>query len=54
MLVCVETSPLIEAILELHYVVASVTSPDQAVSIRSGITSGDVILMEGTTMSATA
>lgn len=47
MLVCVETGPLVAAILELHHVVASVGSPDQSVSIRSGITSGDVILMEG-------
>jgi class 3 adenylate cyclase/YHS domain-containing protein len=47
MLVCVETVPLLETILELHHVVCTVSSPAQAVSIRSGITSGDVILMEG-------
>ncbi len=47
MLVCVETQPLLAAILELHYVVCEVTGPVQTVSIRSGITSGDVILMEG-------
>ena len=40
MLVCVETAPLLAAILELHHVV-------RTVSIRSGVTSGDVILMEG-------
>jgi class 3 adenylate cyclase/YHS domain-containing protein len=47
MLVCVETRPLLAAILELHYAVCAVSSPAQAVSIRSGVTSGDVILMEG-------
>jgi YHS domain-containing protein len=47
MLVCVETSPLLATILELHHVVCTVSSPAQTVSIRSGITSGDVILMEG-------
>src|ERR1700678_4661633 len=45
MLVCVETPPLLATILELHYVVGTVSSPAQSVSIRSGITSGDVILM---------
>ena len=47
MLVCVETQPLLAAILELHYVVCEVSGPVQTVSIRSGTTSGDVILMEG-------
>jgi class 3 adenylate cyclase/YHS domain-containing protein len=47
MLVCVETAPLLAAILELHHVVCTVSSPAQTVSIRSGVTSGDVILMEG-------
>jgi class 3 adenylate cyclase len=47
MLVCVDTRPLLETVLELHYVVAEVADPDETVSIRSGITSGDVILMEG-------
>jgi adenylate cyclase len=47
MLVCVETPPLLATILELHHVVCAVASPVQTVSIRSGITSGDVILMEG-------
>ena len=47
MLVCVTTQPLLAAILELHYVVCEVSGPVQSVSIRSGITSGDVILMEG-------
>jgi adenylate cyclase len=47
MLVCVETRPLLAAILELHHVVCEVSSPVQTVSIRSGITSGHVILMEG-------
>ena len=46
MLVCVDTRPLIETILELHYVVGEVGAVE-TVSIRSGITSGDVILMEG-------
>jgi adenylate cyclase len=47
MLVCVETPPLVASILELHHVVCVVSGPAQTVSIRSGITSGDVILMEG-------
>jgi class 3 adenylate cyclase len=47
MLVGVETPPLLATILELHYVVCEVSSPIQTVSIRSGITSGEVILMEG-------
>jgi adenylate cyclase len=47
MLVGVETPPLLATILELHYVVCTVSSPIQTVSIRSGITSGEVILMEG-------
>jgi adenylate cyclase len=47
MLVCVETRPLLASIIELHHVVCEVSSPVQTVSIRSGITSGDVILMEG-------
>jgi adenylate cyclase len=47
MLVCVDTPPLLATILELHYVVCAVSSPVQTVSIRSGVTSGDVILMEG-------
>jgi class 3 adenylate cyclase/YHS domain-containing protein len=47
MLVCVDTRPLLETILELHHVVNEVAGPVQTVSIRSGITSGDVILMEG-------
>jgi class 3 adenylate cyclase/YHS domain-containing protein len=47
MLVCVETAPLMATILELHHVVCEVSGPAQSVSIRSGVTSGDVILMEG-------
>lgn len=47
MLVCVETEPLLATILELHHVVGEVSVPVPSVSIRSGITSGDVILMEG-------
>jgi class 3 adenylate cyclase/YHS domain-containing protein len=47
MLVCVETRPLLETILELHHVVCEVSSAVQEVSIRSGTTTGDVILMEG-------
>jgi class 3 adenylate cyclase/YHS domain-containing protein len=47
MLVCVDTRPLLETILELHYVVNEVAGPVQTVSIRSGVTSGEVILMEG-------
>ena len=47
MLVCVDTRPLLETILELHHVVGEISGPVQTVSIRSGITSGDVILMEG-------
>ncbi len=47
MLVCVDTLPLLETILELHHVVCEVSGPVQSVSIRSGVTAGDVILMEG-------
>jgi class 3 adenylate cyclase/YHS domain-containing protein len=47
MLVCVDTRPLLETVLELHYVVTEVAGPVETVSIRSGITSGEVILMEG-------
>ncbi len=47
MLVCVDTRPLLEAILEIHHVVSEVSGPVKTVSIRSGITSGEVILMEG-------
>jgi adenylate cyclase len=47
MLVCVETRPLLATVIELHHVVCEVAGPVQTVSIRSGITSGDVILMEG-------
>jgi YHS domain-containing protein len=47
MLVCVDTRPLLEAILELHHVVTEVSEPAERVSIRSGVTSGEVILMEG-------
>jgi adenylate cyclase len=46
MLVCVDTRPLLETILELHYIVG-VVGAVETVSIRSGLTSGDVILMEG-------
>ena len=46
MLVCVDTRPLLETILELHYVVGEVGAVE-TVSIRSGLTAGDVILMEG-------
>jgi adenylate cyclase len=46
MLVCVDTRPLLETILEVHYVVNEVGAVD-TVSIRSGVTCGDVILMEG-------
>jgi class 3 adenylate cyclase/YHS domain-containing protein len=47
MLVCVETRPLLETILELHKVVCERAGPVGNVSIRSGITSGEVILLEG-------
>jgi adenylate cyclase len=47
MLVGVDTVPLLATILELHHVVCVVSGPAQTISIRSGITSGDVILMEG-------
>ncbi|HEY6473667.1 MAG TPA: adenylate/guanylate cyclase domain-containing protein [Acidimicrobiales bacterium] len=47
MLVCVDTRPLLETVLELHYVVTEVSGPVKTVSIRSGVSSGDVILMEG-------
>ncbi len=47
MLVCVETRPLLEAIIELHQIASESSNRVAEVSIRSGITSGDVILMEG-------
>jgi len=47
MLVCVETQPLLATVLELHHVIGAATGPVRSVSIRSGVTSGDVILMEG-------
>lgn len=47
MLVCVETRPLLETLLEVHYVVSEVSDVEKTVSIRSGVASGDVILMEG-------
>jgi adenylate cyclase len=47
MLVCVTTRPLLETILEIHYVVSVVSGPVETVSIRSGLTAGEVILMEG-------
>ena len=47
MLVCVDTRPLLEAVLELHYVVGVVSGPVETVSIRSGVNTGEVILMEG-------
>ncbi len=47
MLVCVQTRPLLEAVLELHYVVGVVSGPVETVSIRSGVNAGEVILMEG-------
>jgi adenylate cyclase len=47
MLVCVDTRPLLETVLELHHVVGAVSGPVETVSIRSGINSGEVILMEG-------
>jgi adenylate cyclase len=47
MLVCVETRPLLCTILELHHVIFEVSGPVRTVSIRSGMTSGNVILMEG-------
>ena len=47
MLVCVDTPPLLASVLELHHVIREVAGPAQEVSIRSGITSGEVILMEG-------
>jgi class 3 adenylate cyclase/YHS domain-containing protein len=47
MLVCVETAPLVATVLELHYAWGPGANPGQTVSIRSGVTSGDVILMEG-------
>jgi class 3 adenylate cyclase/YHS domain-containing protein len=47
MLVCVETRPLLATVLELHHVICEVAGPARSVAIRSGVTSGDVILMEG-------
>ena len=47
MLVCVETRPLLATVLELHHVIGEVAGPVRSVSIRSGVTSGEVILMEG-------
>jgi adenylate cyclase len=47
MLVCVETAPLVAAVLELHHAVDSGAAAGHSLSIRSGMTSGEVILMEG-------
>ncbi len=47
MLVCVTTRPLLETILELHHKVGEAARPVTAVAIRSGVSSGEVILMEG-------
>ncbi len=47
MLVCVTTRPLLETVLELHHVVTETSWPVETVAIRSGVTSGAVILMEG-------
>jgi adenylate cyclase len=47
MLVCVNTRPLLETVLELHHVVDEASWPVETVAIRSGVTSGEVILMEG-------
>ena len=47
MLVCVDTRPLLESVLELHFVVGEISGPVSSVSIRSGITSGHVLLLEG-------
>ncbi len=47
MLVCVETMPLLAAVLELHHWTAEGSRPSPPVSIRSGVASGYVILMEG-------
>jgi len=47
MLVCVDTRPLLATIIELHHVAGDASGPDLTLSIRSGIASGDVILMEG-------
>jgi adenylate cyclase len=47
MLVCVETPPLLAGIIELHHVVDAVSQPHQSIGIKSGTTTGDVILLEG-------
>lgn len=47
MLVCVETAPLVAAVLELHHAVDSGAAAGHSLLIRSGMTSGEVILMEG-------
>ncbi|HUY66775.1 MAG TPA: hypothetical protein VMV06_08150 [Acidimicrobiales bacterium] len=41
------TRPLLATIIELHHVAGEASGPDLTLSIRSGIASGDVILMEG-------
>ena len=45
MLVCVDSEPLLAAVLEMHHVVGA--DPTEPIAIRSGATSGDVILLEG-------
>jgi class 3 adenylate cyclase len=47
MLVGVETTPLLAAALELHHAVECGRTPVASFAIRSGISKGDVILMEG-------
>src|SRR3984885_14213313 len=41
MLVCVTTRPLLETILELHYVVSGVAGPVEPGSRRSGVPAGE-------------
>lgn len=47
MLVCVDTAPLVAAVLELQYRMSGRGPAGSAVDVRTGVTSGDVILLEG-------
>jgi class 3 adenylate cyclase len=47
MLVCVETRPIVAATLEAQHRMAARTGPDGPINIRTGLSAGPVILLEG-------
>ena len=47
MLVCVDSEPLLASVLEMHRMVDTATEWSDPVAIRSGVSAGDVILLEG-------